>query len=255
MKPFPFKPEKYRQYRNTFLQDVEIGFDFLPSDVAKDILNAHFIDYVQSFFNVSLTGDLSSSVCNISKKDLSVSFDFTNKSVVIHLSGKNYIGFSDTAIPQVFKLRSFFSKVVEIKKISQAVIRKVNVFNIKANDQSTISVDQVRKVLFSKEFLADLGTEGLNDQELTIPEFKKCEYQQDDSLLTIRTAFMPPAKPDDGFHHLILDTVGIIKPEDGIKIESIADELMDLNSYLYYSYHWSVSDYVKQVMLQDSDNK
>ena len=53
MKPFPFGHEKYRQYRNTFLQSVTIGFDFPIPKIGKEMLNSKFNDYIQSFFGLS----------------------------------------------------------------------------------------------------------------------------------------------------------------------------------------------------------
>ena len=249
MSPLPFNQEKYRQYRNTFLQDVFVGFDFTKSQVAKDEMNNRFNDYTQRFFGVSNNGDLTTSVCNVSKKDLSLSFEFTDHSAIIHLNGQKYVCFSDTAIPQVFKIRDFFNKVVESKTINQAVIRKVNVFNIKAGEQAQVDASVVRKSLFSEALVAALSNEGLDEKEREIPSFLKCEYQAGDIIVTIRTALLPPTSVQDKFHHLLLDTMTVCHPAEGIKIGEISDKLMDFNSIMYDCYHWCVSDQVKKVMI------
>lgn len=248
----PFKQEKYRQYRNTFLQDVVIGLFFAPSVVAKDELNARFGDYTQRFFGVPNNGDITSSVCNVSRKDLSLSLEFTNHSSVIHLSGQKYECFSETAIPQVFKIRDFFNKVVEVKSIEQSMIRKVNVFNIKANEQTPVDASVVRQSLFSSELIEALSVEGLDEQERDIPNFMKCEFEDGDVTITIRTALLPPAAALDKFHHLVLDTMAVCRPLEGIKVEELSDKLMDFNSVMYDCYHWCVSDQVKKVMLSQS---
>lgn len=245
----PFKQEKYRQYRNTFLQDVVVGFTFAPSQVAREELNARFADYTQRFFGVSNNGDITASVCNVSKKDLSLSFEFTNHSALIHLSGQKYECFSDTAIPQVFKIRDFFNKVVEVKGIEHSMIRKVNVFNIKVGNQIPLDVPAVRQSIFSPALLESLSVEGLDEQERDIPNFMKCNFKDVDVSITIRTALLPPTADQDKFHHLVLDTMAVCKPEEGIKVEELSDKLMDFNSVMYDCYHWCVSDQVKKVML------
>lgn len=245
----PFKQEKYRRYRNTFLQDVVVGFAFAPSQVAKDELNARFADYTQRFFGVPNNGDITTSVCNISRKDLSLSFEFTDHSAVIHLSGQKYECFSDTAIPQVFKIRDFFNKVVEVKAIEQSMIRKVNVFNIKGNEQNPVDATSVRQSLFSPALLESLTAEGLDEQEHDIPNFMKCVFKDGDVSITIRTALLPPTATQDKFHHLVLDTMAVCKPEGGIKVDELSNKLMDFNSVMYDCYHWCVSEQVKKVML------
>jgi uncharacterized protein (TIGR04255 family) len=250
MSSLPFKQEKYRQYRNTFLQDVVVGFNFLASQVAKDEMNARFNDYAQRFFGVSNNGDLTTSVCNVSKKDLSLSFEFTDHSAIIHLNGQNYVSFSDTAIPQVFKIRDFFNKVVEIRSIKQAVIRKVNVFNIKAGEQTQVDATAVRQSLLSEALIGALNDNWLDETERDIPNFLKCEYQDGDVKVTIRTALLPPTTVQDKFHHFLLDTMAVCCPVEGIKVEEISDKLMDFNSIMYDCYHWCVSDQVKKVMLE-----
>lgn len=249
----PFKQEKYRQYRNTFLQDVVVGFFFAPSQIAKEELNARFADYTQRFFGVSNNGDLTASVCNVSRKDLSLSFEFTSHSAFIHLNGQKYECFSDTAIPQVFKIRDFFNKVVEVKNIEQTMIRKVNVFNIKANEQTPIDASAVRQSLFSSDLLESLSVEGLDEQERDIPNLMKCEFKDGDVTIIIRTALLPPAAAQDKFHHLILDTMAVCSPSDGIKVEELSDRLMDFNSVMYDCYHWCVSEQVKKVMINNQD--
>lgn len=255
MSHFPFKQEKYRQYRNTSLQEVVVGFTFAHSLVPKDEMNARFSDYVLRFFGVTNNGDLTTSSCNVSKKDLSQSFEFTDHSAFIHLNGQKYVGFSDTAIPQVFKIRDFFNKVVEVKSINQTVLRKVNVFNIKAGEQAKVDAFKVRQSLFSEALISALSDNGLDEKECEIPNFQKCEYQEDDVTVTIRTALLPPTSTQDKFHHLILDTLAVHKPIEGIKIEEISDKLMDFNSIMYDCYHWCVSEQVKKVMLESVENR
>ncbi len=258
MNSFPFPSEKYRQYKNTFLQDVTIGFDFPPTTVREAELNALFNEYAQSFFGVSSDGDLTTSICNITKKDQSQSFDFSDRQAVIHLKGREYIGFSDTAIPQIFKMRHFFKKVVKIENISKAGIRKLNVFNIKVNakDKTTVDADPVMKSLFSPSLMSSLSSDGLNDEERTVPGMRKCVFRVADRTITLRAVLLPPSPSNnDPFHHLLLDTIGEIDKEGGIKVDDISEALMDFNKEIYDCYHWCVNENVKKVMLQADNGK
>lgn len=252
MSQFPFMSEKYRQYRNTFLQNVIIGFEYTPSRVDKSELNAHFNDYVQSFFSVNSDGDITTGMCSVSKNDQSVSFDFSDRSAVIHLSGKNYVGFSDTAIPQIFKLRIFFNKVVKIDKFTKTGIRKLNVFNIKANTNEQVDEFQVMKAIFSEELNNSLSSENLDKEEKNA-KVKKCIFKSESKTITIRAALLPPSQPNDIFYHLLLDTLGEVENGEGISVDEVPELLMDFNKDLYDCYHWCVNEGVKQVMLQSDD--
>lgn len=254
MSDFPFKSEKYRQYQNTFLQRVAIGFDFQPTTVKASELNALFNDYLQSFFGVTTNDDLNSGKFNVTRKDLNLSFDFSNHYAVISLNGSTYVGFSDTAIPQIFKLRNYFKKVVKTEVITKTEIRKLNVFNIKANDTTSIDMGSVMKVLLSSDLIATLGTENLSNEEKVIPGMRKCIFNSGDSTITIRVVLLPPSKANDSFHHLLLDALGELQPTDGIKVDDVVGRLMDFNKILYDCYHWCISDNVRQLMRQNSNN-
>ena len=255
MNQFPFTSEKYRQYQNTFLQDVTVGFDFPVPQAGKSELNALFNDYAQSFFGVVNEGDITTGMCTITRKDMLQSFDFSHRSAVIHLSGKNYATFSDTAIPAIFKLRNFFNKVVQTVTLTKTGIRKLNVFNIKTDGKKAVDTAPIMKALFSENLMASLSADNLDLEEKTIPGLQKCMFQSGDAIITIRTALLPPSQANDNFHHLLLDTLGELTPAGGIKVDEVADLLMDFNKSLYDCYHWCVSDRVKQVMLQDNQAK
>lgn len=255
MNQYPFKPESYRQYRNTFLQNVTVGFEFLPSTEEKSDLNAHFSEYVQSFFGIVCNGDITSSVCNITKNDFSQSFDFNDHSAIVRISGKDYVRFSETVLPHIFKLRSFFNKVVKVDKITKTGIRKLNVFNIKANGPEGVKPEEVMQSLFSQELITKLSIDNLDDQEKKITNLKKCVFQCDVSSITIRAALLPPSNPNDTFHHLLLDTLGELQPIDGIKFEEIPERLLDFNKIMYDCYHWCVNDSVKTLMNQEVTKK
>lgn len=255
MKKIPFKPIKYRQYRNTFLQNVIITFDFDHSKKDDQKLMDSFHDYALSFFGIEVqNGNINVDVCKISKKDQSHIFLFSNGQVTIQLSGKSYESFSDSAIPQVFKLRNFFNKVVQISTLKSISIRKINVWDLKNSDEKEINVSEVRNLIFSSSLLHDLSNDNLTNEEDKIPNFLKSSYSQNNTQIIIRTAFFPPKLKDD-YSHLILDTLGIVQQPDGINIDEFVDFLMDLNSQLFYSYHWSVSDYVIEVMDAKENNK
>ena len=134
-------------------------------------------------------------------------------------------------------------------------IRKLNVFNIKGNGSDNIDPMDVMRSLFSQDMIANLSLDDLDEQEQTIPNMRKCVFKVADSRVTIRTALLPPSRPNDPFHHLLLDTLGELQPDDGIKFEEIPEKLMDFNKVMYDCYHWCVNDGVKKVMQQEDINK
>lgn len=249
MKQIELPHIKYQQYRNTFLKSVFIQIEFPVTVKSDEELDKSFDDYTQSFFGIISEDKISHGLCTISKKDMSHSYQFSKNAVIIQISGNNYDSFSDTAIPFIFKLRHFFSKVVEVENVSKVVIRKVNVWDFKRNDNLSPTVTDVQNLLFNGNMVDELNTDHLTEEEANIPGFNKCVFTNGENTITVRTALIPPVKPDEFFHQ-ILDTE-IVRSDNLISI-GLADLLMDMNSVLYYCYHWCVNQYVINLMNQDN---
>lgn len=249
MKQIEFPQIKYQQYRNTFLKSVFIQVVFPVTEKNDEDLDKSFDDYTQSFFGIISEGKISQGICTISKKDMSHSYQFSKNAVIIQINGNNYDSFSDTAIPFVFKLRHFFSKVVEVETVSKVAIRKVNVWDFKRNDSLPPKVSDVQHLLFNENMVEELNTDYLTEEEANIPGFNKCVFNNGENNITVRTALIPPVKSDEFFHQ-ILDTE--IVRSSNQNTTGLADLLMDMNSVLYYCYHWCVNQYVINLMNQDN---
>lgn len=246
MEHFPFTKTKYRQYKHTFLQNVMVSFNF-DSTVEVSVADDSFADYSKAFFGLEKSGTLSKAI-SISRKDNAQSFLFAHNHAEIFMNGQKYEGFSDTAIPMIFKMRKFFNDVVRVEKINSVSIRKINVWNIKKNGKDDINPQEVMKLILSQNLLSELSNENLNDEERAIPNFLKSEWKEDQRLVTIRTALIPPASTKDEFYHLLLDTQAFEIPTDGYTVDEVSGKLLDLNSIMFYAYHWCVSEEVLTVM-------
>lgn len=246
-----FPKVKYRQFKNTFLKSVMVEFSFDSFEGDAQVLNERFKDYVQTAFNIPAVGNLLQGEHNITKKDMSLGFHFSNGQAGVRLDGQRYLTFSETAIPQVFKLRPFFNKVIETPRLNKISIRKINIWNFQASQKNTISENSIESLIFSKELISSLNSNELNEQEREIEGLKKSIFSDDSGLkVEIKTVLLPPDKtnPKDNYHHLVLDITGTIENLDGFKVETMPEELMDLNSSLYYCFNWCVTPYVINLM-------
>lgn len=223
-----------------------VSFNF-ESTVEVSAADNSFADYSKAFFGLDKSGTLSKAI-SISRKDNAQSFLFAYDHAEIFMNGQRYEGFSDTAIPMIFKMRKFFNDVVCVEKIKSASIRKINVWNIKKNGKDEINPQEVMKLILSQSLLSELSDDNLNDEERAIPNFLKSEWKEDQRLITIRTALIPPAGAKDEFYHLLLDTQALEIPTDGYTVDEVSGKLLDLNSIMFYAYHWSVSEEVLNVM-------
>lgn len=246
MERFPFTKTKYCQYKHTFLQNVMVSFNF-DSTVEVSVADDSFADYLKAFFGLEKSGTLSKTI-SISRKDNAQSFLFAHNHAEIFMNGQKYEGFSDTAIPMIFKMRKFFNDVVRVEKINSVSIRKINVWNIKRNGKDDINPQEVMKLILSQNLLSELSNENLNDEERAIPHFLKSEWKEDQRLVTVRTSLIPPASTKDEFYHLLLDTQAFEIPTDGYTVDEVSGRLLDLNSIMFYAYHWCVSEEVLTVM-------
>lgn len=249
MQTFQFPEVKYRLYKNTFLQNVMVTFEFLSAN--NERTNAAFVDYLKSFFEIEAKDSSLINGVTISKKDMSVSLSFSTNKAAIHLNGQKYVGFSDTAIPQVFKLRNFFTKVMNVTTLQSISIRKVNVWNIKQDIRNAVRVEDAYKAIFSDNLINALSNVGLSEEERAIPNFQKAYWKVNTAELIVRTALLPPSKTKDQFCHLILDTEIIDKPTNGYKVENVASDMMDLNSTLYDAFHWCVCNDIINLMSKE----
>ena len=241
---FPFPDVKYRQYKNTFLQNVFITFSF-ESNVSKEEAEINYKEYSKAFFGL---GNNSNNICegaSITKKDMSLSYLFSTNNVSIFFNGQKYVSFSETAIPSIFKLRDYFSKVVKVNTLPKISIRKVNIWNIEKSSKE-IDVDELMAAIFSRNLINELSTEDLKEEEKEIPHFRKAVWECDSRKVSIRTALMSPIKRNDNFYHLILDTQ--IDEEKEYHMDTICSDMLELNSVLFDVYHWCVSQSVLDIM-------
>lgn len=243
----PFEHVSYQRYKNTFLNTVMLILPYPQVSNDDHGFYNRFKDYVKSFFGIDLPEGEFKEGAALNKGDGSISINFTKDQVNIIMSGQKYETFTQSMLPNVFNLRSFFKNVVKIDKIERITLRKINVWNFKNEKNVEVTGSGTRAAVFSTSLLEALSKDNLTDQEAEMPDMMKCEWNDDNESLTIRSAFNKTDEKD-GFSQLILDTEYCVSKHDGFKLEDIANELLHYNSTLYQAYHWCVNDKVKNLM-------
>lgn len=243
----PFEHVSYQRYKNTFLNTVMLVLSYPQvSDDDHDFYD-RFKEYVKSFFGIDVPEGEFKDGAAINKGDGSISINFTRNQVNIIMSGQKYETFTQSMLPNVFNLRSFFKNVAKTDKVDSIVLRKINIWNFKNEKNVEITGSGTRAAVFSKCLLEALSNENLTDKEAEMPDMQKCEWNDDNESLTIRSAFNKTDQKD-GFSQLMLDTEYFISKDEGFKLDDIANDLLHYNSTLYQAYHWCVNDKVKNLM-------
>lgn len=246
----PFPHVSYQRYKNTFLNTVVLSLKFAKVTMPDEEFYSLFSEYVKAYFGIDVPKDEFNHGAAISKEDASVTVNLTDSNVMIIFRGQKYESFSQSILPHVFGLRNYFKNVVKMDRVNGITIRKINVWSFRNEKNVTITSESAKQAVFSTELLHALSSDNLSEEEKLLNDCKKCEWHEGDETFVIRSAFND-ANNKRNLYQLILDTEYTIKKEGGFEVETIANDLLDYNSELYYAYHWCINDTVLSFMNKD----
>lgn len=249
MKPeFPFAFVPHKQYNNTFLQSVLLEFNFKPisnSDKDSDF-RSRLENYLYSTFGLKLQENTEALFwkegISISRKDNISRWVFSNGCVIANIGVKDYVSFVDSILPQAFKMRTFLLKVMQIDKVEDLHVRKINVWQFHTNNGKDFKVEDIRKSVFSNNLLREKTNCELDEYEKSIQNFKKIKFTSNSYDVLIRHLY----KRNSTFFSLFLDTESILK--DKIEINNIENKLIELNDILFNTFHWCVNKPIISIM-------
>lgn len=244
---FPFDSAKYKKYKRSFIQQVMVALFFDKVEPNEQHKQAWF-DYCLSNFNSSPSGNVMSNPIQISKKDGTLSFAFSNGMVGTRINAIAYSNFSDTIIPQVYKLRQFVDNVVgKDTKIRKIKIFKVNGWQVETKDFFKLLKEGLQAQFFSEEYLSyrEHFVETNVENQLIVP--KEHVWEENGNLFKISSGWLN-VKDSPGVYRLLLNTEYLKLKKDGIALSDVESILTEMNSSLFDAFEWVVSDKVKEMM-------
>ena len=245
---YPFKKIEHCIYRNTFLQETIIEFEF--EDISKNnnsnLVSEHFNSFVKSSFGIELSDsnlDLSNRHIVISSQDTATKYVFENNKIQLRIGSKVYKSFNDSVIPNIKKIEDFFDKVLPNKQIYHSSLRKINLLPIQNIPEGT-SLKIILDKIFSKELLVEENQNLQNDDINTLVKWEKEKnFRWKDYDIIIRYGFKNQ-QIDDKDCILLLDIE--VRNSTASNINDVP--LKEYNDIIFDAYHWAINASVLQLM-------
>ncbi len=239
----PFDKEVlYKKYKKSFLQQAVVILRYKKDDwgcVNKEKWN----EYIQNNFFMKAEKFFVDGVVGLSKKDNSIDYLFSKDQVAIRIQGKDYVSFSDTIIPHVYKMRKFIKDVVGLNSVDEVEIRKWDAWQVKPDEKNQALDKEIQRYFLSQDFF-NYNTniddpKDLAPNEDCVKAFKwivgKRELRVNASMLNPKDLLC-----------LILYSDCITK--SGVSVEKIEGELEESNYDLFRIFDWSISDNARKLM-------
>lgn len=238
----PFDKEVlYKKYKKSFLQQAVVILHY-KKDNLECIDKEKWNEYIQNNFFMKTENFFVDGVVGLSKKDKSVDYLFSKDQVAIKIQGKDYVSFSDTIIPHVYKMRKFIKDVVGLNYVDEVEIRKWDAWQVKSDEKDGALKKEIQKYFLSKDFFdynSNIDTpKDLVPEEDCIKAFKwvkEKELRVNASILNSKDLLC-----------LILYSDCIAKFR--VPIDGIEEELEKSNYDLFKLFDWSISDNARKLM-------
>lgn len=239
----------YKKFSNTFLTKVLIVFRFDPL-AQPEGFDERMDKFSMESFGIPGPKEMTDTL-QLSSTDGKIVFYFSVDFVSVEIAGDIYDSFSNSIIPQAFKLKSFVKDVIGQERIKTISIRKLNIWQFENKKKAeVIDVESIRNYVFTDHFNQLNMNVDLSDDEKNIDYFKKHRWSEDGNVLELRTAFveMDNSSKEKHIYGLILDSERMVEEPNGITCEDIESVLKSIDMDLYNAYMWCVSDSIKNIM-------
>lgn len=244
----PFGEVPYKKYKRSFLQHVIVvlRFDKISSTNA---IQKEWANFCASNFGPSSVENPLDNPVQITSKDGSLSFAFSNGMVGTKINARAYSNFADTIIPQVFKLRLFLEKVVgSDTMIKEIMIRKVNVWQIDTNEDFNQIVNNLNETFFSQRYLTyNENVDHSSENEDFLINNRKHIWSDALNTFIVSSGWIKD-KEYANIYRLLLRTEYVKKTVNGVKLSDVEASMISMNTELFNAFEWIVSDKVKEMM-------
>ena len=228
-----FKSVERKVYSRTFLSGVIVVLSYT---MGREAALLDLQNFLKENFGLldTLPSDALEKGISVDDRDKSYSFFFSKEHVGIKYMKSDYVSFTVTMMPYVYRLLVFLKTVANVQEISKIQIRKVNTWYV-AKDKAE-DVDVMIKDFLSNELRqsskGDTDTPDLKSVQVFSGFSGGCSFG-------IRYGIHDETTPDgDEFRGLILEEDLF---REKVCISEIETVLVEMNSLLYNIFHWCVS--------------
>lgn len=241
-----FEKVERKIYPRTFLNTVFVVFNYDTSKEPEDLIERIQI-FVRDNFNLQITlskEEINEGGFSIDSTDGGQSYYFSRGQIGVKYMKPDYVSFTETMMPQIFRLVSFAKNVLSISSLESIQIRKVNVLNARGQGDSVISKSQLEHDLLSMRLIEAASPTG-NYQDLY--DAKQFKGVTDGDSFDIIYGFHEGSTPEgDRFVGLVLDES--ISKNQIQQLISVDKDLQDVNDKLFNMFHWSISTNMLAIM-------
>ena len=242
----PFISVPYKQYKNTFLQNVTVYHSFKCDRTylqSKDFADKYEVFFCDNFGLTPQRSFLDGGV-SITSSDKVVSFNFAPNAIYVKVGARSYRSFNDSVLPQALKLEQFLQKVLKVEHVTATAVRKVNIWPVSAMEDNHLDKEGVIDGIFSKQLLVTPSVE-LDANEASIPLYKKFIWTSENDTVIARTAYLESGQQKA---NLVLDIEARV--DKVVKLSALTNNTISLNRDLFDVYHWCVNPAIVSIMDQ-----
>ena len=234
---FIFETVERKVYPRTFLNTVFVVWDYDTANIPDDVV-LRIRRFVKDNFNleIGLTEEEFSHGFSIDNQQAGHSYYFSRGSVGVKCKGENYVSFTETMMPLIYRLSAFVKNVLSSSLIGTIRIRKVNILNARKEDGDHVSEDQLVRDFLSPELTS--RTEPVANY-LGLDNVKGFYGTTNGDEFRICFGFQKGNTYDgEQFVGLVLDES---VSRRSISLNTVDEALLEINSVIFNVFHWSVS--------------
>lgn len=246
----PYKQLEHRVYKRTFLQDVQVEFDF---DLCKDAFadRQRIQNFFLQYFHVTPGQDAPSSFSTIELCDADklIRFRFTEEKTVVTVSPQAYESFVKTMIPFIDRQLAYMEKICSVSSARKMIVRKRNVWEVRANDNVSIKdiYSSALRYTFNEHHVGDMFS-------IMLPNESSCKISKDADVDlgdgTLKVILSAEIK-DNQKADFVLE---FIATADNVPVMEVLEVATGLNEVVYCAFHDIVSKDVINLMEQDGED-
>lgn len=242
-----FETVERKVYPRTFLNTVFVVWDYDTASIPDDVV-LRIRHFVNDNFNleIELTEEEFSNGFSIDNQQAGHSYYFSRGRLGVKCKGENYVSFTETMMPLIYRLSAFVKNVLSSSLISSIRIRKVNILNARKEDGDLVSEDKLVRDFLSSELTS--RTQPVANY-LGLDNVKRFYGTMNGDEFSICYGFQKGNTPDgEQFVGLVLDES---VSRRSIPLNTVDEVLLEINNVVFNVFHWSVSPTFIALMNQE----
>ena len=234
-------------YPRTFLNTVFVVFNYDIGMEPADLIS-RIKQFVLDGFNlkIDLTEEELVNGFSIDNPVAGFSYYFSKGNIGVKYMKLDYVSFTETMPPLIYRLITYVRTVLDINMLDDIQIRKVNVLNVREQNDLPIDKDRLVKDVLSQDLLT---VSEPAKEFFGLHEAREFCGQTEDKEFVIHYGVQEGTAPE-GFKYcgLVLDETVVKKK---VALQDVDDKLKEVNEKLFDIFHWSVSSNLLALMNQE----